>query len=158
MTTLPRFTQWTDVGQVTVTPNSDQIAVGSFSMGADHDSIWVRITSLSATTPWPWSYGILSWKTTEGYELGSTKAYSATEGEVFRLGTGLQPVVRTGSITFEPRSFNLAWVKKGYPWSLKFQAQSGKSCGTSTTRVGAVVNSFVNTSNSGLSLVRVNFP
>ena len=154
----PRFTQWTDVGQVTVTPNSDQIVVGSFSIDADHDTIWVRVTSLTSTTPWPWSYGILSWKTTEGYELGSTKAYSATEGEVFRLGTGLQPVVRTGSITFEPRSFNLAWVRKGYSWSLKFQAQSAKTRCSGTGGVGAVVNSFVDTSNNGLSLVRVNFP
>ena len=155
---MQRFTQWTDVGQVTVTPNSSQIAVGSFSIGADHDTVWVRVTSLSATTPWPWSYGILSWRTTEGYELGSVKAYSKTQGEVFRLGTGLQPVVRTGSITFEPRSFNLAWVKKGNPWTLKFQAQSAKTGGSGTTRVGAVVNSFVSTTNSGLSLVRVNFP
>lgn len=154
----PRFTQWTDIGQVTVTPSSDLIAVGSFSIGADHDTIWVKVISLTPSKPWPWSYGILSWKTTEGYELGSTKAYAATEGEVFRLGVGLQPVVRTGSLTFEPRSFNLAWVKKNNPWTVKFQAQSAKTSGTGSTRVGAVANSFVSNTNSGLSLVRVNFP
>ena len=128
-------------------------------MGVDHDTLWVRITQLNTSPNSPWSYGILSWKTVNGFELGSTKAYGETESEVFRLGIGRPPYERSGLLTFDPRGFNLGWVANGYPWSLKFEAASGKTTGGGgDLRVSAITNSFVNTSNSGLSLVRVDFP
>lgn len=122
-----RFTEWTDLGSLTFTPDDTDRVVGSFSLGPDDDTIWIRVESDTAPTPWPWSYGILGWKTSNGYELGSVKAYSDESGQVFRLGVGLQPVERTGVITFEPRGYNLAWIKGGYPWTLNFQAQSGNT-------------------------------
>ncbi len=127
---MNRFTGWQDLGSLTFTPDDTDRVVGSFSIGDDDDTIWIRVESETPPTPWPWSYGILGWKTEQGYELGSVKAYSDEAGQVFRLGVGLQPVVRTGVITFEPRSFNLNWVKKGNPWTLKFEAQSGNSSST----------------------------
>ena len=106
----------------------------------------------------PWSYGILSWKTTSGFELGSVKAYGETESEVFRLGIGRPPSERSGQLTFEPRGFNLGWIKNGYPWQLKFECSSGQtSGGGGGSTVRGVVNSFVDTADNGLSLVRVNF-
>lgn len=120
-----RFTSWTDLGSITFTPDDTDRVVGSFSLGPEDDTIWVRVESQTPPTPWPFSYGILGWKTSNGYELGSVKAYSDESGQVYRLGVGLQPVERTGVITFEPRGYNLAWVKRGYPWTLSFQAQSG---------------------------------
>jgi hypothetical protein len=154
----PLFLGWSDLGNITVTPDDTDRVVGSFSLEQGDTHLWVRMRSLSQPDPWPWSYGILGWKTSQGYELGSVKAFSNTESEVFRLGNGLPPVERTGVITFEPRSFNLAWVKRGNPWTLNFQAQSGviQSPGLG----GAVVsNSFVNSGDgSGLSLVQVTFP
>ena len=99
--------------------------IGSVSLEPGEDTIWVRITQNQATGPWPWSYGILGWKSAFGYELGTTKAFAEPEGAVQRLGVGLQPVERTGVLTFEPRSFNLSWIKKGNPWSLTFEAQTG---------------------------------
>ena len=141
-----------------MTPDDTDRVVGSFSLQEGDTHLWVRMRSLSQPDPWPWSYGILGWKTTQGYELGSIKAYSATESEVFRLGNGLPPVERSGVITFEPRSFNLAWVKRGNPWTLNFQAQSGviQSPGLGDA---AVSNSFVSSSSgSGLRLVQVTFP
>ena len=123
-----RFTSWQRVGELTFTPDDMNTVVGSFSLAdSDHDTVWVRVTSLTPPTPWPWSYGILGWKTTAGYELGSVKAYSEQLGEVFRLGVGLPPSVRDAQLTFEPRSYNLAWVKRGNPWTLVFDAQSGTS-------------------------------
>ena len=85
----------------------------------------MRITQLNQPAEWPWSYGILSWRSASGLELGSTKAYSTQLGEVFRLGVGLPPSDRTGSIWFEPRGFNLGWLKAGFPWELSFEAQAG---------------------------------
>ena len=113
------------VGTHVFTPNDKQIVIGSVSLEEEDDTIWVRITQNQATGPWPWSYGILGWRSSFGYELGTTKAFAEPESAVQRLGLGLQPVERTGVLTFEPRSFNLAWIKKGNPWSLTFEAQTG---------------------------------
>jgi len=155
---MNRFLGWQDLGSLTFTPDDTDRVVGSFSIGPDDDTIWVRVESETPPTPWPWSYGILGWKTEQGYELGSVKAYSDEAGQVFRLGVGLQPVERTGIITFEPRSFNLAWVKRGNPWTLNFQAQSGVLQSPGLGGV-AVSNSFVRSSDgSGLRLVQVTFP
>lgn len=154
----PKFLGWQDLGTKTITPDDTRIVVGGFSLAEGDTHLWVKITSQSFPDPWPWSYGILGWKTSAGYELGTVKAYSDTTGEVVRLGTGLPPVVRSGSITFEPRSFNLAWIKKGNPWTLKFEAQSGNLQPVGLGG-GAVSNSFVSsTDGAGLTLVQVNFP
>ena len=117
------------VGTVTVTPDDTEVVVGSFSLDASQDTIWIRATQLSPDGPWPYSYGILSWRTSFGNELGSTRCYGDIRGEVFRLGLGLAPLERTGQLIFEPRSFNLAWTRNGTPWSLEFEAQSGVTAG-----------------------------
>ena len=153
-----RFQDWELVGTRTFTPDDLTEVVGSFSMGEDHDTLWVRITQLNGQTPQVFSYGILSWKTSNGYELGSTKAYGDTESEVFRLGIGRPPYERTGQLTFEPRGFNLGWIQNGYPWTLQFEAASGTTSGGGGGQIpGAVINSFVDSANNGLPLVRVDF-
>ena len=113
------------VGTHTFTPSDTQVIIGSVSLKPGEDTIWVRITQENPPGPWPWSYGILGWKTAFGYEFGTTKAFAEREGAVQRLGLGLQPVERTGVLTFEPRSFNLSWIKKGNPWTLTFEATTG---------------------------------
>lgn len=144
------------MGTTTFTPDDLTEIVGPFSMGEGHDTLWTRITLLSPAEPWPWSYGILGFKTSNGYELGSVKAYPEAESEVFRIGIGRPPYERTGVLTFEPRSFNLAWVRKGYPLTLKFECSSGVTSGGSSDI--AVVNSFVrSTDGAGLQLVQIDF-
>jgi hypothetical protein len=113
------------VGTYTFTPDDTQVIIGGVSLDAGDDTIWVRITQDQPTGPWPWSYGILGWKTSFGYELGTTKAFAKPDGAVQRLGLGLSPVERSGVLTFEPRSFNLAWIKQGNPWTLTFEAKTG---------------------------------
>ena len=124
---MQRFADYSLVGELTFTPDDLNEVVGSFVMEEDHDTIWVRVTQLNPPGPWPWSYGILGWKTSQGYELGSIKCFGEQTGEVYKLGIGRPPLVRAGQLTFEPRSFNLAWVKTGYPWTLRFEAASGQS-------------------------------
>ena len=154
-----RFQDWTTVGTRTFAPDDLETVIGPFVMDQDADTLWVRITQLNGLTNSPWSYGILSWRSSNGYELGSVKAYGETESEVFRVGIGRPPFERSGQLTFEPRGFNLGWIKSGYPWQLKFECASGITTPTpSPFSGGAVVNSFVDTSGDGLSLVRVNFP
>ena len=152
-----RFQDWTTVGTKTFTPDDLETVIGPFVMDQDADTLWVRITQLNGLPNAPWSYGILSWKNSGGFELGSTKAYGETESEVFRLGIGRPPSERSGQLTFEPRGFNLGWIKNGYPWQLKFECSSGITSGGGGSSVRGVVNSFVDTADNGLSLVRVDF-
>ena len=124
---MNRLSRWQSLGDLTFTPDSLNTVVGDFSIDPEHDTIWVEVTSESPPTPWPWSYGVLGWRTEQGYELGSCKAYSSEAGQTFKLGLGLVPQLSSGQITFEPRSFNLAWVRQGNPWTLSFRARSGTS-------------------------------
>ena len=149
-----RFQEWTDVGTLTFTPDSDNTVVGDVELLPDADTLWVQVTSETAPTPWPWSYGILGWRSENGYELGTCKAYSDQNGMVFRLSVGLAPRTRTGVLTFEPRSFNLAWVERGNDWTLQFSCRSGTTTGA-TTRTAS--NSIVDGDGDGVSLVRVDF-
>ena len=136
-----RFSDYVEVGRVTFTPNDRDVVVGDFSIGENHDTIWIRVTQENDNGPWPFSYGILGWQTSQGYELGSIKCYGEQTGEVFRLGIGRPPMVRDGRFTFDPRSFNLAWIRAGTPWTLRFQASSGigSSSGDSGSRVRATL-------------------
>ena len=125
----PRFQTWTDLGTYTFGPNDLEVNVGPVSLVEDADTLWVRVTQMSGPTPWPWSYGIASFQSLEGRSLGSAKAFGHPSGETVRLGVGLPPLVRDGSLYFEPRSFNLAWVRKGNPWQLNFEVRSGVTGG-----------------------------
>jgi hypothetical protein len=145
-----------NVGTHTFVPEDDVVTVGAFTLGENDDTIWVEITQDQVTGPWPWSYGILGFRSAFGYELGTVKAFSKPEGVIQRLGVGRPPLERSGVITFQPRSFNLAWIRQGNPWTLTFTAESGVTAGTG---VGVVSNSFVNAANgNGLPLTRITFP
>ena len=121
------MSDWVSLGEITVKPNDLKVVVGSFSIEENDDAIWFQVTQTSPVTAWPWSFGILSWETSDGRELGSVKSYVETAGEVVRLGVGRKPRKRIGSVIYEPRSFNLGWIKKGNPLTLALSAASGTS-------------------------------
>ena len=146
--------------EITVIPEdpSSQV-IGDFTMAPDANTIWVKVTSgSSGDCPWPWSYGLFTWITENGRELGTAKINGTCEGEVFRLGVGRAPFVRTGRLEFRARAYNTNWVKLGNPWPLEFEVWSGIAAGGGGSEtVGAVINSFVDPTDNGLSLVRVDF-
>ena len=145
-----------NVGTHTFTPEDDLVVIGSFVLDENADTLWVEITQDQVTGPWPWSYGILGFRSPLGYELGTVKAFSKPEGVVQQLGNGRVPLERSGVITFQPRSFNLAWIRRGNPWTLTFAAESGVTAGSG---VSVVSNSFVNAADgNGLPLTRITFP
>ena len=110
MVTEPRFDT---SSTITVRPNDIvPITVGTAFLGEQDDTIWIKVTSApSGGCPWPWSYGLVTWITEEGRELGTVKVNGVCEGEVFRLGVGRAPSLRSGRLTFEPRSYNLKWIE-----------------------------------------------
>ena len=118
---------WRNPATVVVTPSTpDPVEVTDLALGPDDDTIWVHVSSSgTADCPWPWSYALLTWVNSQGRELGSVTIHGPCEGEVFRLGNGLQPVERGGSIRLYPRSYNLRWVELGHPWTLDFRFKTG---------------------------------
>ncbi len=145
-----------NVGTHTFVPGDDLVVIGSFTLDENANTLWVEITQDQVTGPWPWSYGILGFRSAFGYELGTVKAFSKPEGVIQRLGVGRTPLERSGVITFQPRSFNLAWIRRGNPWTLTFAAESGV---TANSGVNVVSNSFVNAADgNGLPLTRITFP
>ena len=152
----PRFeNDFQLVGDITVRPDDETVTVGSFTLGAGEDILWVGIQELSPPGPGPLSYGILGFRSANGYELGTQKAWPSPELTVSRLSVGLAPALQTGSLTFSPRSFNLRWVQAGTSWSLRFYARGGTS---SSSAAAVVSNSFVSSSDGrSLSTVQIDF-
>ena len=151
---------WTLVGSVEVGPQDREVLVGSFSIEEGDDTIWFCVTQTSPADVWKYSYGLLTWKTAYGQELGTQKVYGDTDSEVFRLGVGLAPKGLTGDVFFTPRSYNRRWISIDDPplWSLTFEAQAGKMASSGFGGGGGVASSFVTKAGEGISLVRVNFP
>jgi hypothetical protein len=155
----PRFAGFAPVGSVAVTAGTDEVSVGAVSLAPGDDSLWVRVTQQGGESPWPWSFGLLSYVTAEGRELGTAKVFGHHEGEVFHLGVGLPPVERSGQLVFRPRAYSLAWLKAGnQSWNLAFEARSGITSGGGGGGTGTFAGGFVTTAGSGLELSRVVFP
>ena len=150
-----RFAEWTEIGELTFTPDDQNTVVGDVTLLPDADTLWVQITSETPPTPWPWSYGIIGWRSENGYELGTQKAYSDQNGIIVALSVGLVPRTREGVLTFEPRSFNLAWVERGNDWTLSFSCRSGTTNAAAETRAAA--NGVVDENDNGVRLVQVEF-
>jgi len=120
---------WQDIGSVDVGPRDREVLVGPFLMEEGDDTIWVHITQTSpGNEKWNFSYGLLSWRTVQGHELGTVKVYGDTEGGTYKLSVGLPPSERYGDLIFEPRPYNSRWINIEDPpiWGLSFKAQSGK--------------------------------
>lgn len=154
----PRFIPWSPVAEVSFGPDDRVVTVGPVTLAADADTLWVRVTQLSGPSPWPYSYGLVSWISSGGRELGTAKAYGHLEGETFRLGSGLSPVDRDGLLVFEPRNYNLGWLRaSGERWYLRFEQYSARSGGTGGP-INAIAGAFVTSVGQGLELARVVFP
>ena len=122
---------WETVGTVNVGPQDREVLVGSFSLKEDDDTLFLRITQTSPTTPWNYSFGLVTFRSSVGQELGTSKVYGSIYGENYRLGVGLPPLVRTGNIYFAPSAYNRGWISIADPpkWTLELEAQSGRTAG-----------------------------
>lgn len=120
---------WSELGSVSITASDLYVDLGPVVMGIDDDTIWLHVTQTSPTENWKYSFGIASFISSEGAELGSTKVYGNQLGEVYALGVRRPPLDRTGFIRFRPRHYNLQWVALDASpnWSLDFQWESGQS-------------------------------
>ena len=117
------------LGDLTIGPSDTEMYLGPITLGEEDDSVWLEITQTSPIENWRYSYALVSFVSTEGAELGTTKIFGNQLGEVFRIGVRRAPLVRTGSIRFVTRHYNLNWLRaEGAPqWELSFQWESGQS-------------------------------
>jgi len=129
---------FTEVGAFTVGPTDSLVEVGSFDLEEGDDTIWFEVQRTSPDQGWPWSYGLLSWRSSFGLELGTCKAYCTKEGEIYKLTVGKEPRSREGTVYYEPRSYNLAWIKKDYDLTLSISAESGVTAGATSPFGGNV--------------------
>jgi hypothetical protein len=149
------------LGSIDVGPSDLDIEIGPVTLPAGADALFVRMTQTYGESPWLFSFGLLSWRTTNGRELGTVKAYPHKEGELYRLRTGLSPVERGGSLWFTPRAYNLSWIKSGHGLGLRFEWEAGSDGdggGGGGGGVSGYAGGFVNTAGAGLELARVVFP
>ena len=120
-----------DLGVHTITYNTDHLDIGEVTLNSGDDTLWVEVRQVEPVTPWPFSFGLLYFESTDGRTLGTVKAYGHTEGEIYRLGIGRPPVVRTGRLRFFSRHYNNQWVRAVEPpqWSLQFRYETGQTSG-----------------------------
>ena len=135
---MNRLVGYQPVGSVEVGPEDREVLVGPFSMAPEDDTIWVKVQQDSPPDVWSYSYGLLTWRSDKGQELGTVKIYGDVAGEVFRLSVGLAPESLTGNLFFTARAYNRRWIAVDNPpiWKLSFQAQSGASASSGAPSFG----------------------
>ena len=147
---------WSTVGTVDIGPLDKNVEVGLFVIEPEDDTIWVRITQTSPADVWNYSYGLLTWRSGQGKELGTIKVYGDPDPAVYRLGVGLPAFERDGVLVFTPRAYNRKWISVDSPpvWSLAFEAQSGKAVdGPPVFGTRGTLGSFADLVGIGVSFV-----
>ena len=116
-----------DLGQHTIGPNTETLDIGPVTLEETESVLWVEVKQLAPAGPWPFSFGLLYFESSDGRTLGTVKAYGHRAGEIYRLGVGRPPLVRTGRLKFDSRHYNLGWVKAKNPptWTLAFSVEAG---------------------------------
>ena len=116
-----------DLGQHTIDFNTETLDIGPVTFGENEQTLWVEVKQVAPVEPWPFSFGLLYFESSDGRTLGTVKAYGHRAGETYRLGLGRAPLVRSGRLKFDSRHYNLGWVKAKDPptWTLAFRVETG---------------------------------
>lgn len=112
---------WRLIGSVSVTPTSGELIVGPVTV-PPQGGIEVRVKQTSAPRGFRFAFGLLSFVSPVGRELGVIKVWPDPIATDYRLGAGLSAQSRWGNLTFDARSFNLRWVDAGYPLGISVWA------------------------------------
>lgn len=111
---------WQLVGAVTISPDTEEAVVGPIEVPT-YGGVEVKLRQ-TAPTPFRWGYGLLSYRSTNGLELGTIKVWPRLEFSNYLLGEGLTVVANSGALVFEPRTWNLRWVKAGFSLTVEVLA------------------------------------
>lgn len=149
---------WSRVGSVTVGPDDAAVTVGPLEVPAV-GGVEVMLRQTGPLYPFRFAYGLLSFESPNGRDLGTLKVWATSEFTGYRLGAGLSSQSTSGVLVFEPRSYNLRWIQAGWPWSLEFLADVGPALPADRFRAPGLVdglNRLLGLRSSG-SLGRIEF-
>jgi hypothetical protein len=111
---------WQLVGRVTVGPSDDLVEVGPIEVPtAGGFEFSVRQVE---PTGFRWGNGLVSFISSQGRELGTVQVWPKLERESYYMGQNLTVIDNSGVLVFEPRLWNLRWVRAGFPLVLEFLA------------------------------------
>lgn len=111
---------WQSIGSVSISPTTTEAVVGPIEVPT-YGGVEVKLRQVGAT-PFRWGFGLLSYRTSNGLELGTIKVWPRQEFSNYLLGAGLTVSDNTGVLVFEPRSFNLRWVLAGFSLTVEVLA------------------------------------
>lgn len=112
---------WEEIGTVTVSPDDDEVVVGPIQVPT-FNGLPVRVQLLGGPYSFQFGYGLLSYSSSRGKELGTVRVWPKTEAETYLLGQGLTVSDNTGVLKFRARTWNLRWVEAGFPLTLRVWA------------------------------------
>lgn len=111
---------WQLIGSATITPNTVEAEVGPIEVPT-FGGIQVKVRQVEPT-PFKWGYGLLSYRSLYGLELGTVKVWPRLEFTNYLLGPGQSVADNIGVLVLEPRTWNLRWVKAGFPLTVEVLA------------------------------------
>ena len=147
------------LGSISMGPSDTSKDVGLITLPEGADTLWLRVVQLSPIENWKYSYGLCSFVTEAGAELGTQQIYGNQQGEIYRLGTGRVPQFRTGVLRFTCRAYNLRWLSaEGAPnWTLQFFWEAGGSPSANTGDLAVISGVADQRDGSPLRFVQVDF-
>jgi hypothetical protein len=111
---------WQLIGRATVGPDDDAVVVGPIEVPtAGGFEFSVRQVE---PTPFKWGNGLVSFLSSQGRELGTVQVWPKLQRESYYLGASLTVLDNSGVLVFEPRFWNLRWIRAGFPLVLEFLA------------------------------------
>jgi hypothetical protein len=103
---------WRLVGNVTLDPDTESVTVGNVEVPTT-GGLPVRVMT-TTNYPFKWGYCLLSYQSPYGRELGTIKVWPRAELTQYLLGDGFSVNGTVGQLVFEPRTWNLRWIKAGF--------------------------------------------
>ena len=107
---------WNLIGSAQIGPDLERVTVGQVQ-APEVGGLIVKVGALTSA-PFQFGYCLLSYVSSYGRELGTVRVWPRQELEVYHLGEGLRVRDRFGSLVLEPRTWNLRWIKAGFPLSI----------------------------------------
>lgn len=111
---------WQRIGSVSISPTTTEAVVGAIEVPT-FGGVEVKVRQVGSS-PFQWGYGLLSYRTSNGREMGTIRVWPRQEFSNYLLGAGLTVVDNSGVLVFEPRTWNLRWVLAGFSLTVEVLA------------------------------------
>jgi hypothetical protein len=111
---------WQTVGTVTISPTTDSAVVGPVEVPTT-GGLRVKLRQVGSV-PFRWGFGLLSYESQNGLELGTIQVFPRPVFTSYLLGPGMIVDDPQGQLIFEPRTWNLRWIQAGFDLAIEVLA------------------------------------